>query len=294
MNDRWEAVRERNLDLALEELSGRATPPDRTATILQRIGEAERRNLGLPWRHLGAAATVLLGIGVTFAVAWTRSAPTDPRTPVAGAHAGMAPVTTVVQDPKPTPPAKPPKTEPAPPRVGKATGNPEAKNESRPKREHPAGTSSEDLRAARSAEAMLAAERTLSKWVLDGKFPGIKDRIDFADLSAWTYTKGLEGMPPEVKALAGKKVLMTGFMLPIDEVDDMHEFLLVQSLWACCYGTPPDIHGLVRCVLPEGLTTDHHFEPMCIVGTLQISETVRDGYCIDIYQLNVESVRPIR
>jgi hypothetical protein len=47
---------------------------------------------------------------------------------------------------------------------------------------------------------------------------------------------------------------MTGFMLPIDEVENIKEFLLVQSLWSCCYGQPPDINGIVRVVMPKGKT----------------------------------------
>ena len=54
-----------------------------------------------------------------------------------------------------------------------------------------------------------------------------------------------------LRDLSGKKVLMTGFMLPLDEVQNIKEFLLVQSLWSCCYGTPPDINKLPRLEYPR-------------------------------------------
>ena len=87
---------------------------------------------------------------------------------------------------------------------------------------------------------------------------------------------------------------MTGFMLPIDEVQNIKEFLLVESLWSCCYGQPPDIHGIVRVVMPKKKTTDYFFDPLKIIGTFKVESTVMDGYCVDIYQLHVESLEAIK
>jgi len=97
-----------------------------------------------------------------------------------------------------------------------------------------------------------------------------------------------------VKDLSGKKVLMTGFMLPIDEVQNIKEFLLVQSLWSCCYGQPPDIHGIVRVVMPKGKKTDYFFDPLKLTGTFKVEATIMDGYCVDIYQLHIESLEAIK
>src|SRR5690606_37645654 len=58
----------------------------------------------------------------------------------------------------------------------------------------------------------------------------------------------------------------------------------------CCYGQPPDIHGIVRCVMPPNKVVDYQFDPMKIVGTLRVRPTVLDGYCVDIYQLEVDYV----
>jgi hypothetical protein len=101
-------------------------------------------------------------------------------------------------------------------------------------------------------------------------------------------------MPKKVKDLHGKKVLMSGFMLPIDEVRDIKEFLLVQSLWSCCYGQPPDINGIVRVVMPKGKTTDYFFDPLKIIGTFKVEATSIDNYCVDIYQIEVESLEALK
>ena len=189
------------------------------------------------------------------------------------------------QEPKPAPAQDPkadkPKTEP---RIDRPP-------EDAPK---PKGTDPADIAAMRSAEAMLEVERKLAEEIKKGKVTGLDKILPFDELSSWPYEDGLKGMPKRVRELDGKKVLMTGFMLPIDEVENIKEFLLVQSLWSCCYGQPPDIHGIVRVVMPKGKPTDYFFDPLKIVGTFKVEATMMDGYCVDIYQLHVESLEVIK
>ena len=158
----------------------------------------------------------------------------------------------------------------------------------------PRGTDPADIAAMRSAEQMLEVEKRLQKEIKAGKITGLDKILPFDELTSWPYEDGLKGMPKRVKDLSGKKVLMTGFMLPIDEVQNIKEFLLVESLWSCCYGQPPDIHGIVRVVMPKKKTTDYFFDPLKIIGTFKVESTVMDGYCVDIYQLHVESLEAIR
>ena len=158
----------------------------------------------------------------------------------------------------------------------------------------PRGTDPADIAAMRSAEAMLQAERKLADQVKAGKIIGLDKILKFEEITSWPYEDGLKGMPKRIKDLSGKKVLMTGFMLPIDEIQNIKEFLLVESLWSCCYGQPPDIHGIVRVVMPKGKTTDYFFDPLKIIGTFKVEATVLDGYCVDIYQLHLESLEAIK
>lgn len=158
----------------------------------------------------------------------------------------------------------------------------------------PKGNDPADIAAMKSAEAMLEVERKLAEEMKKGKITGLDKILPFDELASWPYEDGLKGMPKRVKDLDGKKVMMTGFMLPIDEVEKIKEFLLVQSLWSCCYGQPPDINGIVRVVMPKGKTTDYFFDPLKIVGTFKVEATMLDGYCVDIYQLHVESLEAIK
>ncbi|MEO6595317.1 MAG: DUF3299 domain-containing protein [Planctomycetota bacterium] len=158
----------------------------------------------------------------------------------------------------------------------------------------PRGTDPADIAAMRGAEKMLEAEKRLADQIKAGKITGLDKILPFDELTSWPYEDGLKGMPKRIKDLSGKKVLMTGFMLPIDEVQNIKEFLLVQSLWSCCYGQPPDIHGIVRVVMPKGKTTDYFFDPLKLIGTFKVEATVMDGYCVDVYQLHVESLEALR
>ena len=158
----------------------------------------------------------------------------------------------------------------------------------------PASASPEDIRAVRGAQAMLEAEARLRELVKSGKIAGLDKILSFEEISSWPYQDGLKGMPKSVQELDGKKVLMTGFMLPIDEVENIKQFLLVQSLWSCCYGQPPDINGIVRVVMQGNKRTDYHFEPIKVIGTFRVKATIEDGYCVDIFQLHAESVEVIK
>ena len=195
------------------------------------------------------------------------------------------------QDPKKADPkTEPAKTEPAktePAKTDKPKAEPEKADPV------PFGADPRDLAAMKSAEQMLEAERKLNKLIKAGKITGIDRYLSFDVLTAWPYEEQLEGMPKEVKALSGEKVMMSGFMLPIDEVQNIKEFLLVQSLWACCYGQPPDINGFVRCVMQGKNRTDYFFEPLKIIGEFKVEATLMDGYCVDIFQLHVESIEKV-
>jgi hypothetical protein len=83
-------------------------------------------------------------------------------------------------------------------------------------------------------------------------------------------------------------------MLPIDEVENIKEFLLVQSLWSCCYGQPPDINGTVRVVMQGKHRIDYKFDPIRVLGTFRIKPTIEDGFCVDIYQLETTDVEVIK
>jgi hypothetical protein len=199
--------------------------------------------------------------------------------------------------PKPAAGQEPPASQPSKPDAKATSRTTEAPPEPEPKAEDlklPASANLEDIRAARGAQQMLAAEAKLKQQIKAGKLAGADRLLSFEEISSWPYQDGLKGMPESVKKLDGQKVLMTGFMLPIDEVENIKQFLLVQSLWSCCFGQPPDINGIVRVVYKGKKKLDYQYEPIKVIGTFHVKATVEDGYCVDIYQLETESVEVMR
>ena len=202
------------------------------------------------------------------------------------------------QDPKPTqtdPKKQDPKKQDPKKKDPKGSGKEEPRID-RPEEDQPipTGTDPADIAAMKSAEDMLRAEKRLQQEIKAGKITGLDKILPFDELTSWPYEDGLKGMPKRVKKLSGKKVLMTGFMLPIDEVQNIKEFLLVESLWSCCYGQPPDIHGIVRVVMPKKKTTDYFFDPLKLIGTFKVEATMMDGYCVDIFQLHCETLEALK
>jgi hypothetical protein len=195
------------------------------------------------------------------------------------------------QDPKTGKPASEGKGGKQEPGQKPKTGEPAGK-EKPPVDETPLPQSAdpEDLRAMKSAAEMIAAERSLRERIKNGQIKDIEKLLSFEEISSWPYEDGLKGIPKPVKELDGKQVVMIGFMLPIYEVENIKEFLLVQSLWACCYGTPPDINGIVRVVMKGDRRCDYQFDPILVKGTFKVEETTEDGYCIDIFQLHATEV----
>ena len=108
--------------------------------------------------------------------------------------------------------------------------------------------------------------------------------LAFAELSGWTYTEGLQGMPERIERLSGTRVEMVGFLIPVDGL----EALLVSSLgrFRPCDG--PEINEIVHVTLPRKLPRlDQPFRA-CIRGLFTVGETVLDGYVVDIYQLRAD------
>jgi len=287
------SVADRQMEHSLEEAGGRVTAPNRLDEILKKAAaESQPQAAGFSSGKLWAAALLFLGVTATITAGVMKGGEDPDKSksvqfnfdPNANASNPFESVFNQ-QDPKP----KPGKQDPKPNRRKPA----KEQGKDKPKKDLPKGTDPADLKLLRSAEKMLEAEKNLKEMIKKGRIAGVDQVLPFEEISKWKYTEALEGMPKKVKALDGKKVLMLGFMLPIDEVQNIKEFLLVESLWSCCYGQPPDINGIVRCVMPDDKRLDYQFDPLKLVGTFEVEATMMDGYCVDIYQLNVDYVEVI-
>ena len=120
------------------------------------------------------------------------------------------------------------------------------------------------------------------------------DRLTFEVLKSWTYVEGKTTFPSFIKALDGKPVEMIGYMMPLTEIDHIKEFLLVPSLWGCCYGQPPAINHIVAVKLTAGQTRKFYSGPIRIDGRFHVGETKQDGYLVSLYVLTADKIVEIK
>ena len=118
---------------------------------------------------------------------------------------------------------------------------------------------------------------------------------DPADNSAGRpLTKPLGAIPPEVKALDGAKVVITGYALPLRMKSGMvTEFLLTRDAGDCCFGESPQVNHWVR-VKMKGAGMDGGYEPQAVSGTLRVGEIYVQGYFTGIYQMEGEGAEVVK
>jgi hypothetical protein len=115
-------------------------------------------------------------------------------------------------------------------------------------------------------------------------------RLSFDTLKSWTYIEGKTPIPDFIKKLDGKEIEMIGFMMPLSEVKNITEFILVPSLWGCCYGQPPAVNHIVVVKMPPGQTTKFASDVIRVRGHFNVGETKQDGYLVSLYVLTVEKI----
>lgn len=99
-------------------------------------------------------------------------------------------------------------------------------------------------------------------------------------------------IPPDIKALNGTKFRTRGYMIPLDQAESITEFALVPSLFACCFGQPPQIQHTLVVHCPKGKAVSYFPEEITVEGTLKVEEKKDDGYIISIFEINASSVKP--
>ena len=116
--------------------------------------------------------------------------------------------------------------------------------------------------------------------------------LPFETLTAYEYQQGMVGLPDSIKALDGKTVAMRGFLLPLYEFDDIHEFVLVANHMSCCFGIPSGINGQIYVkIAGGGRGLPNSNEPIEVKGTFHARERVDQGYVLSIYEIVDASAR---
>jgi hypothetical protein len=95
-----------------------------------------------------------------------------------------------------------------------------------------------------------------------------------------------------VKRLAGATLRIRGYMIPMDQAENITQFALVPSLFACCFGQPPQIQHTIVANCPKGKAVGYFPDELVVEGKLKVEEKKDDGYVVSLFELEVTSVKP--
>lgn len=97
-------------------------------------------------------------------------------------------------------------------------------------------------------------------------------------------------IPTQMKAYDGRRVSVSGFILPLRTRKGLvTEFLLLRDQGACCFGARAQINHFIRVTHPGGIKVGEPV-PWRVSGTIRVGEIYIQGYLTGIYQLQAETV----
>ena len=99
-------------------------------------------------------------------------------------------------------------------------------------------------------------------------------------------------IPDDVKALNGATVKLHGFMIPMDQAENISKFALVPSLFNCCYGQPPQVQHTIVVTCPKGKAVNYYPDEIIVQVKLTVDVVKDDGFIVSIFAIETSSVKP--
>jgi hypothetical protein len=105
----------------------------------------------------------------------------------------------------------------------------------------------------------------------------------------------LAQVPAGIRRLDGKKVVLTGYMLPLKLENGLAtEFFFLSSPTLCCYGVVPEVNEWMHVKMrQEGLPAIQDV-PMFLAGRLRVRARWEEGYLVGIYELEGDGLLKMR
>lgn len=105
---------------------------------------------------------------------------------------------------------------------------------------------------------------------------------------------GEEQIPDTVKSWHGRKVSLTGYMVPV-KMDKglVTELLLMRNTMACCFGTIPNMNEWVVVRMRKGVQPLMDV-PVEFFGELKVGAMFEHGYMTGLYELDGEKMGEVQ
>jgi hypothetical protein len=94
-------------------------------------------------------------------------------------------------------------------------------------------------------------------------------------------------IPKKILALSGKRIVLDGFMMPLQyEAGGAKKFLLMRYQFGCCYAVTPKINEWIEVTMEGGAIADYIPDALATVwGTLEVKEEIKDGVTSGLYKM---------
>lgn len=114
-------------------------------------------------------------------------------------------------------------------------------------------------------------------------------KIKIKTLGNWQY--GKDSIPEQVRKLDGKWIEISGFMWSNNETQYLDRYILIQSLWGCCFGKAPDMNHFIDVSMEPGKITAFYPDPVKIIGKFSVGEEKdNEGNVLSIYRIQASMV----
>jgi len=118
--------------------------------------------------------------------------------------------------------------------------------------------------------------------------------LDITELGNFDYDARTGGkIPSDVRRLSGVKVRTHGYMVPMDQAENITQFALVPGLCACMFCQSPQIQHTIVVRCHKGKAVSYFQEEITVEGTLNVDEKKDDGYIVSVFEMEAVSVRPV-
>jgi hypothetical protein len=126
--------------------------------------------------------------------------------------------------------------------------------------------------------------------------PVLKDgevlELPIKELGNFDYDPNVGGgIPDDVTRLEGCHFRTKGYMIPLDQAESISEFALVPSLFACCFGQPPQIQHTIVVHCPKSKALNYFPDELVVEGTLHVKEVRDGGFIVSIFEMDATSVK---